>query len=1177
MVGAIALQLVLAGAPLGAQEPTRTALSSAPLLEAAANLEVSDVTLVEALDALQTSAHVSLAYSPGLLPAERRVSCDCRATTVGRALDHLLTGTGLRFTAVRQQVLIEPIRIQIQLQDPWPSSRFVSTGMRGAVRPASLSRPLAAAGTVAGRVTSADTGAPLAGAQVVVVGTRLGATTGADGRYRIAGVPDGSHQLRATLLGYAPSEATVAVADGQTAAADFALRGQAISLEGVVAVGYGTQRKRDVTGAIGSLSTQDLENVRPVSAAQALQGRVAGVHVTTGSSAPGGGVSIRIRGSGSLASTNEPLFVVDGIPISGAENDDPVGGHSRLGKPDPLAFLNPSDIASIEVLKDASSTAIYGARGTNGVVLITTKKGRAGASRMEFESSVGVQTIPEFIPVLDAQQYAEYVNEGAAFQGLPLPYPDASAVPDGPDWRSLSYRNAITQDHNVRLLGGTESTRYSAAVNYSDQQGVVRRSGLERYSVRGTLSHDVNRWLTLGTNLNATRINSSLGMSDAAWNQGPNTNVVNAVYGIPPTIPVYNAEGEYSDPSLDCPEVLKAVDGCSRFATPLSIINGVNDKAVRDREIGSVYAEIKPLPGMSLRINGAADLLNSSRDEYFTRMTQLGRASNGTAESGTIESSHYLGEAILNYQRAFGSLHRLDATVGTTVEKDERFSRSMTNSNFPNDITQFYNIGSGTREGGPGISSDYAGWTLLSYLGRLNYSLADRYLLTLTGRADGSSKFGAENKWGFFPSGALAWRVSQEPFLSDVGWLSDLKLRVSYGLTGNQEIGTYASLARLTDLTYPFGSDVLVSGYFPSSVANPELRWEKSRQFDAGFDAAILDNRFTLSLDVYDKVTEDLLMNVPLPRESGFGSALMNVGSIQNRGIEASLRSEILSGASSGPSWYTTFNIAANRNEVLDLGPIESLYGGNIAAGNGLQVRVGEPLGYFWGYRKDGIFHSQAEVDAWVNSKGEPLQPGALPGQVRYVDSNGDGVIDEADRVVLGTPEPDFSYGWTNELAWEPFTLYAFVQGTYGNRIYDGTLDLLGGAAGRNFYEPAWTERWTEENPSGTWPRLHLPSGQGWSGPGGGTHDDWFVEDGSYLRLKNLTLGYEVPARLAGRLGGMKSARIFLSADNLFTLTHYRGPNPDVNTQGQDNINRGIDLGAYPLARTYRLGINFGL
>jgi TonB-linked SusC/RagA family outer membrane protein len=1175
MLGALALQLVQGGTALDAQQRIRTAMSSSgPLLEIPANLEVADVTLVEALEALETSARVSLAYSPGLLPAGRHVSCDCGATTLGEALDHLLEGTGLRFTTVREQVLIEPI--QIHLQDPGPNPRFASLVETGPALPTSP-RASAVAGVVSGRVTNSATGAPLPGAQVVVVGTQLGATTGADGRYSIAGVPDGSHQIRATLLGYSASEVTVTVASGQTAAADFALETQALSLEGVVAVGYGTQRKRDVTGAIGSLSTQDLENVRPVSAAAALQGRVAGVQVTSGSAAPGGGVSIRIRGSGSLASTNEPLYVVDGIPISGAENDDPIGGHSRMGRPDPLSFLNPNDIASIEVLKDASSTAIYGARGTNGVVLITTKKGRAGTSRMEFESSVGVQTIPDFIPVLDSREYAQFLNESAAFQDLPLPFADVSAVPDGPDWKGLSYRNAVTQDHGVRLLGGTENTRYSAGVNYTNQEGVVRRSGLERYSVRGTLAHDVNRWLTLGTNMNVTRVNSALGLSDAGAAQGPETNVVNAVYGIPPVIPIYNAEGQYSDPQLDCPESLRPIDGCSRFATPLSIINGVNDEAVRDRAIGNVYAEIKPTAGMSLRINGAANLLNSSRNEYFTRLSQLGRAANGQAESGDIESSHYLGEAILNYQRAFGSLHRVDATLGTTVEKDETFSRSMSNSNFPNDITQFYNIGAGTREGGPGINSDYSGWTLLSYLGRVNYSLADRYLLTLTGRADGSSKFGADNKWGFFPSGALAWRVSQEPFLSGVDWLSDLKLRVSYGFTGNQEIGVYRSLARLSDLTYPFGNDVLVSGYYPGSVANPDLRWEKSRQLDAGLDLAILDNRFTLGLDVYNKVTEDLLMDVPLPRESGFGSALMNVGSIRNRGIEASLRSEVLSGVS-GPSWYTTFNISSNRNKVLDLGPIESLLGGNIPnSASGLLVQVGQPLGYFYGYKQDGIFHSQAEVDAYVNADGQPLQPGVLPGQPKYLDSNGDGVIDEADRVVLGTPEPDFSYGWTNEFAWGPLNLYTFMQGTHGNKIYDATLAMLGGAAGRNFYEVAWTDRWTEENPNGTWPRLHLPQGEGWTAPGGGTHDDWYLEDGSYLRLKNVTLGYDIPAGVAGRIGGMKSARIFLSADNLLTWTHYRGPNPDVNTQGQDNIDRGFDLGAYPLARTYRLGINFGL
>jgi TonB-linked SusC/RagA family outer membrane protein len=1040
-------------------------------------------------------------------------------------------------------------------------------------------------GTVTGVVTT-EAERPVAGARVSIQGTQRAATTGANGRFTLTGVPAGTHTLTASAPGYGIQLAEgVAVTAGQTRVVNFELTAEdALQLEGIVAVGYGTQRKRDVTGAIGSVRTEELEKVQVPTVAQALQGRVAGVQVTQNSSAPGGGVSLRIRGSGSIGTTNEPLYVVDGIPISGGDNNDPTGG--RPSSVNPLAFLNPEDIESIEVLKDASSTAIYGARGTNGVVLISTKKGKPGMSRIEFESSLAAQQATNKFPVLNGRQFAQMANDWARLEGLDrVPYPNLDAIGPGIDYQDEVLRsNAPMMEHNVSVLGGTDQTRFSVSANYLDHQGIVRTSEFQRYSLRANVSHEAKSWLTLGTNLNVSRINPRVGLTEGAGVRNA-AGVLSAAQSFIPLIPIRREDGQYTWMDRDFPAELAnlGVNG-TNVENPLGILNETVDRAEYDRFIGNIFADATLTEGMTLRLNGGANIVNNQRSRYNTSLSRRGaQAPGGSAQIGQIEQSHYLGEAILNYRRSFGGMHDLDFTAGTTIETEESFSTDIFNRSFPNDITQFYNIGSGQPSGGPGVSSGFNDWTLLSYLGRVNYGLADKYLLTFTGRADGSSKFGADNKWGFFPSAAFAWRVSEEPFLANADWLSDLKLRVSYGQTGNQEIGTYASLARINNTAYTFGNTT-TSGYVVRSIANPELRWEKSEQFDAGFDAAILDNRFTLSLDVYRKLTDDLLLNVPLPFESGFGSALQNLGSVENRGVELALGMDVLEGYGSGLGalgWRTSFNISANRNEVLEIGDREQFFGGTIAGDSkigGLLVREGEPMGVFYGYRTDGLFRSQAEADAYVNAEGKPILPGAVAGQRRIVDVNGDGRINADDRTILGSAEPDFALGWTNDMTWGNFGLYTFFQGTVGNEVFNANLDELAGAGvGRNMYAPAYLDSWTPDNPDAKWPIINLAPGVGYSFNNPGEIFSHNIEDGSYFRLRNLTFSYDVPESAANRLAGMSSARIFLNAENLFTLTSYSGSNPDVNVQGQNNINRGVDLGAYPFARIFRVGVRFGL
>jgi len=1038
-------------------------------------------------------------------------------------------------------------------------------------------------GSITGRVTATSTATPLAGATVEVVGTQLRAVAGEDGRYLIPRVQAGRYELRATRIGYAPATSSVVVTTGP-ATADFTLRPHAVALDQVVVVGYGTQLQRDITGAVGSVKMEELEQAQVPTVGQALQGRVAGVQVTQASSQPGGGVNIRIRGSGSLSSTNEPLYVIDGVPISGGDNNDPIGGRDRVAT-NPLAFLNPEDIESLEVLKDASSTAIYGARGTNGVVLITTKKGRPGTSRIEFESSVSTQQVTKRIPLLNAQQFAELSNEWARLRGRgeAIPFPDGAAFGAGTDWQDQVLQQAPIQEHQVSVLGGTEQTRFSLSGNFLDQEGIVRGTEFERFSLRANVSHQAKSWLTLGSNVNVSRMYSSIGYA-AGGQGGAAPSIINSALISLPILPVRKENGEYTLTDVDIPASLASL-GIRPGSTenPVAGINETTDQSKYDRALGNLFAEFDLVEGMTLRLNGGADLVNNSRDEYFSRFTRRGGlGANGVAQSGVIERSHYLAESILSYTRAFGTLHNLNATTGFTYETDEQFQRFIGNRNFANDITKFYDIGAGTPEGGPSVSSGLRDWTLASYLGRVNYTLADRYLFTLTGRADGSSKFGADHKWGFFPSGALAWRLSEEPFLRGAEWLSDLKLRVSYGVTGNQEIGTYQSLARIGNTSYNFGGTP-VSGYRFNSIANPDLRWERSRQFDAGFDVGLFGSRVSLTADYYNKLTDDLLLQVPLPFESGFASALVNLGSIRNRGVELALSANLLDRSENGFGWRTSVNYTANRNRVLSIGAADQITGQSISNDlriGGLLVRPGEPIGSFFGYRNDGIFRSEAEVAAHVGPEGLPIQPGAVPGQLRIRDVDGDGRITAGDRTILGNPEPDFTFGWTNELSYGPFNLYAFVQGSQGNEVFNLGLRQIARANVEptvNVYAPRWFDRWTPENPDAKWPVLTLPDNVGYRGVGAFSDEAFFVEDGSYVRLRSVTLSYDMPARVASRVGGMQNARVFVNGENLVTWTGYSGFNPDVNTAGQDNINRGIDFAGYPLARVYRIGVRFGL
>ena len=1031
-------------------------------------------------------------------------------------------------------------------------------------------------GTLTGRVTDAATGRPLEGAQVRVVGTSAGARSAADGSYTVTGVAAGARRVEASRIGYASREQGVTVPAGGSAELNLALQPEAVALEGIVAVGYGTQRKENLTGAVGSITEAELKRVSVTSLDQAIQGRVPGVEVTQTSAQPGGATRVRIRGGTSISAGNEPLYVIDGFPIYNTNAD---AGVLQAPNQNALATLNPNEIESIEVLKDASATAIYGSRGANGVVLITTRRGRAGQHMVEFESSIGMQSLRRKIPVLNAREYAEFTNERwqvAKDRGerANLVYtPDQIAsFGEGTDWQDELFRDAPLQNHQINLSGGDGTTRYALSGGYTNQQGIIINSDFERYSLRVNLDRDVSSRVRVGNSLTVSRTDSDVARAGGeAGVQGANASIVAAALYFNPILPVRDpVTGEYTRVNTHIGQVPGANQANVPFTNPVAYAELATNESKTTRLLGNLFGEVDLVDGLTFRSSLGADVYDNQQNRYEPSTLNLTANVAGRAVVGSIRESTWLNENILTYDRTFGGVHDLTVVAGATAQGSRVEALRASATGFADDNLEYHNIGAG-QEQDPSFTNT-GEWSLLSYLSRINYGLAGRYLFSASFRTDGSSRFGADNRWGFFPSAAAAWRISEEPFLQDVGWLSDLKLRTSYGVTGNQEIGLYEAYGTLNTVRYVLAGAPQI-GFSPGNIANPGLRWESTAQLDAGLDLAVLDNRFRLTADVYQKNTRDLLLNVQIPASSGFTSSLQNVGSVRNRGVELALDALLYEGAF---SWDASFNIAANRNVVTDLGVEEERFvsaGYNMLRGAPASVlRIGEPIGNFLGYETDGLFQNAAEIASWPDQRIAAEQNPTRPGARRYVDQNGDGVVNESDRTVIGNAQPDFTGGFASRLRYgvaELSTVWAFSQ---GNDVVNFTRQELNFANGRQNGEKAWVQRWSpyntpEQNANALTPGVVTVSP--WP-----AIDEW-VEDASFLRMRNLTLSVDVPV---GRMNLplAERARIFVSGQNLITFTEYSGYDPEVNMAGQNNLLLGYDYSPYPTAKTYTIGLNLG-
>jgi TonB-linked SusC/RagA family outer membrane protein len=1032
-------------------------------------------------------------------------------------------------------------------------------------------------GRIAGTVTAAAGGRPLPNVTVSVTGTTRRAVTGPDGRYTIADVDAGSRTVMAAGLGLATVQRTVTVAAGATTAVDLQLAEQALLLDEVVAVGYGTQRRGDLTGSIASVNMEAVEDMPVTSIDQMLQGTVPGVEVQTASSAPGGGISIRVRGGTSVSPgvSSEPLYVIDGFPIEVDYTAESPGAGGRSAAitvaPNPLTSLNPRDIESIEILKDASALAIYGARAANGVVLITTKQGQAGAPRVNVEMFTGTQSVTKKYDLLTGPEYAEFVNEWAASQELEPLYADPASVAST-DWQDLIFRDAPLQSFQASVTGGTagaNATRYAVSAGHYDQQGVVLGSAFERTSLRLNLNQEIGPRLRLGANGTGSRVKTNFSPTDGGVG-GADASAVAAALQYLPTLPVRRADGSFTDMLADAPPALTGALTLQDIQNPVAVLTSMKDVLGDNRVLGNVFGEYDLLEGLTFRGSLGANLTNRTRDTYWPRVTLRGEQTNGQAIRGRVESSSWLNENTLSLNRTFGEAHLVNAVAGYTRQIQETTRTSMTNENFLSDDLGYNDIGSGNREGGPVVTSGRTRATLASYLGRVNYNLLGRYLFTVTGRYDGSSRFGPDNKWGFFPSAAFAWRLSQEPFMRDVSALDELKFRFAYGATGNAAVQPYQSLAVLDPRTTTFGGTT-ATGYRQTALANRELGWETTYQFDAGVDLGLW-GRMTLTADYYNRRTEDLLFPVQLPLETGFREVWQNAGTVQNRGIELALGVTALQGDGvDAPRWTNQLNYARNRNKVLDLGGLEVLRVRGISTNfnfPGTDIRVGHPIGVFYGYRTDGMFRDSVEA---ANYAAQLPDRRFLPGDARVVDINGDSVINELDRTVIGDPNPDYTLGWNSTFGWRGFELSTFLHGSFGADVLNlNLIRVEGGSPTTNVTRERFYNRWTPQNPDAEYPRIGANTGSI-----GSNYVDTMLEDGSYLRLSNVTLSYSLPERLISRRG-LRETRVYVTGANLHTWSRYSGYNPDVSSMGVGNVNRGVDVGAYPLARTITVGVNVG-
>ncbi len=961
-------------------------------------------------------------------------------------------------------------------------------------------------------VVTDGAGAPLPGVTIVIEGTQTGTISALDGSYELE-VPADAEFLVFSFIGMQTQKVSV------SNASNVVMYDDTIGLEEVVAVGYGTMKKSDLTGSVTQVKAEDLVSVSASNPIEALQGRASGVAVINADASPGSSPTIRIRGSGSITAGNEPLIVVDGFPLVNNNLND----------------ISSNDIESMEILKDASSAAIYGSRGANGVILITTKKGKRGQNNLEVSGSLGIATPARVPEMLGREDFVNFINDAYTYSnGTPV-YSSSNPAPSyDVDWHDEIIRNSSkVQNYSVAFSGGKDKTSYMLSGNIFSQDGMVEASGFEKFTVRVNLDHEFKPWLTVGTHM-------QVGRSQRDVRDNPTGNIFR--YGWP-TVPVKNPDGSWYYATED-PSISSYFEGTWN---PVAEASEVTNELSTDRLLGDVYALFTPVKNVTFKTNFGVDIANEKQYEYYTSNSSAGIGSGSTGTGGQTyrRKTSRLTDNILTYSNTWDK-HRLTATGVYSWQEYVYEDLETSGSGFLNDATGANDMSYASIES-ISINSDKYSNRLISWTARASYSYDDKYLLTVTGRYDGSSRFGKNNKWGFFPSVGFGWRVTQEPFLAGNETITNLKLRTSYGVTGNQEIGNYQSLASLSTAYYVFDGVPILG--FAETIGNPDLKWERNIQYNVGVDVGFW-NRLDLNLDYYSRQTSDLLYNVPIPTTSGYSSMLKNIGEVKNVGLELTAHARIID---SEFKWDVTTNVSSNKNEVVELyGDVEKINLGSSTGGIARYLIVGEAVNSLWARESAGIITTQDQLTAY-----RTIRSSAELGEEMYIDKNDDKSINSEDYINIGSTEPDFFYGVSTSLSYKNLSLDIYGQGATGLAAQDENTGYLtfgeNQVQNRNYLPTryAYDRMWSEENPTGTFPR----AGAQEISLSDRTNGGW-----NYFIVKNIKVGYDFSSMIRN-LNWVSNLNFYVNAQNYLNFANHRGYNPE---------NGKVD---FPYAKTMIFGI----
>lgn len=1014
--------------------------------------------------------------------------------------------------------------------------------------------------TLTGRITDARTGEPLIGASLVPKSSKeLGAVTDIDGNFKLVTNVELPLTLSVQFIGYRSQEVDVYDASEPI---DIQLIDASDRINEVVIIGYGAQKRLELTSSISTVG-QDLLNQSVGSVENALQGAVAGLNVATTSGQPGAVSNIRIRGGNSITGGNEPLYVIDGLIVYNDIASTSTGASGSDAALDPLSFLNPNDIERIEVLKDVAATAIYGTRGANGVIIITTKKGSHGKNNISYSGTFGWSKAAKTLDFLNAQQFTELYNE--LTPNAPLAAPTANY-----DWQDAALRTAFSQEHQISFTGGDEVSRYTISGGYKDQKGIIIGTDLKRYTGRINYERNILKNLLIG--VNATGAYSNLeGLRNVDHDNSGQTakwaaNSWMSALITPQTQAIYNADGSFNYSPTPISQDLFIRDGQTVVGNPISDLYNIKTSTSNTRVIANAFAEWEVIKNLKLKANIGADLSNTKQNNYSPSYTTTGLEHNGVASVGDNRTNVWQAEFTASYDNTFKRLHHINVLGGYTTQRTDRSGFATTVRNFANDDTGYDNLSAGSdlyRS-----TSDRIISTLQSVLGRVNYSFDSRYNASLTLRADGSSRFAKDHKWGWFPSAGFSWNIDKEKFIHLGKQVDFLQFRLSAGIVGNQEIGDYqfAATASPTETPFIYNGQETVA-YYIVNKANPDLKWEKTASYNIGISSGFFQNRLNVTLDAYYKKTSDLLLQVPVEGVTGYATALRNAGSVTNKGIELEIGAVLID--RKDLKWNVNGNIAHNKNEVTSLGQatsiIPSIGGATLGYISPLIVAVGEPLGTFYGYKFAGIVQSEEQAATLTPQTINKLEPG----NPYYEDVNGDGVVNTEDQTILGNAQPKFTYGLNTTLKYKQFDLLIAIAGSYGNKLYNGLATRL--TKGSTYYNSlaVVADRWTPTHPSNEIQKA--------SNDLTVVSDSRYVENASYLRVKNIQLGYTFPVPQITRDARL---RLYLSLQNFFTITNYSGYDPEGGRNGaseQSGIYQGIDMATYPTAKTVQLGINVTL